>query len=684
MPQPTSTPWSYHSLLQYRVLNPSTMDDSGASSVSCAEHNTKERPGTDVDIENRAAAESHLLNTTVHHIAWKGVTVTVKDRETKLPKTIVDNAEGIVEAGELLAIMGPSGSGKTTLLDFLASRPTHAASAAGSVLVNGSSSSALARPAFRGITRFVEQDDALIGALTVRETLYFASRLSSSSSSSSSSSRRGGRTEEGREVTARVEALLGAFGLRNQADALVGTPLRKGISGGQKRRVGVAGQLVTGPRVLFLDEPTSGLDSVAGWEVVRYLRAVAKRNKLIVIASIHQPSTSTFNLFDKLLLMSHGKMHYFGPVSAVASHFESLGHQVPIHVNPAEFILELTNTDFSSDKGAAMRRLDQMQLAWAGSERARELAAAVASVERAGSGTAVDLGTLEKKPGLFSQVVTLLHRSFVKSYRDVVAYGIRLAMYTGLAIMLGTVWLRLPASQESIIPFINVIFYGSAFMSFMAVAYCPSYLEDYMQFIKEKRNGLYDATAMIISNFLIGIPYLFIFSLVFSSISYWLSNLQPTVQAFFTWILWVFLDLLAAESLVVLLTSIFPSFVVSLALVAFANGLWMSVDGFMVPTWMLNSFYKYAFHFWDYQKYVFENMMVNELSDRVYACTRLPHGDCSCMWSTELQDQCLVSGRYVAEYYGYAKGHMAKDVGIMLGIIFGYRLAAWLVLKLRK
>lgn len=162
--------------------------------------------------------------------------------------------------------MGPSGSGKTTLLNFLASRPTHAASSSGSVLVNGTS---LPQPAFREITRFVEQDDALIGALTVRETLYFASRLSSSPGKGSK-----------REVIQRVEGLLDAFGLTEQADALVGTPLRKGISGGQKRRVGVAGQLVTGPRVLFLDEPTSGLDSVAGWEVVRYLRGVAKRNKV--------------------------------------------------------------------------------------------------------------------------------------------------------------------------------------------------------------------------------------------------------------------------------------------------------------------------------------------------------------------------------------------------------------------
>ena len=172
---------------------------------------------------------------------------------------------------------------------------------------------------------------------------------------------------------------------------------------------------------------------MAVWSVVAWVQGLVLMDtlgQLIVIASIHQPSTSTFNLFDKLLLMSHGKMHYFGPVSTVTSHFESLGHQVPIHVNPAEYLLELTNTDFSSNREAAMQRLEQMQLAWAGSHRARELAASVAAAEERGSGV-VDLGTSEKQPGLSSVVMTLLHRSLVKSYRDVVAYGIRLAMYTG-------------------------------------------------------------------------------------------------------------------------------------------------------------------------------------------------------------------------------------------------------------
>jgi len=81
-------------------------------------------------------------------------------------------------------------------------------------------------------------------------------------------------------------------------------------------------------------------------------------------------------------------------------------------------------------------------------------------------------------------------------------------------------------------------------------------------------------------------------SILFSIVSYWLSNFHPSGEAFFTWVMWVFLDLVAAESLVVLVTAIFPNFVIALALVAFANGLWMSVAGFLVTPTILNTFWK--------------------------------------------------------------------------------------------
>ncbi|KAI1861575.1 hypothetical protein JX265_009542 [Neoarthrinium moseri] len=620
------------------------------------------------DMEQGSVTEAHLLNTTVESISWYGVTVAVKDRQSKSPRSLVENVEGIVRAGELCALMGPSGSGKTTLLNVLAHRETNAKTVDSTVLVNG-----LKMPlsTFRKISCFVEQEDALIGSLTVRETLSFASRLSTDTKSLPVKDR-----------VARIDSLLEAFGLREQADTLIGTPIRKGISGGQKRRVGVASQLITGPKILFLDEPTSGLDSTASYEVISYLKWVAKRNNLIVIASIHQPSTSTFNLFDKLLLLSKGKTHYFGPVPLVRQYYAQLGQTIPLEMNTAEYLLELVNTDFASSRGFAPEQVEYLQRAWEASPQCAgaryEMAAVTFDCGK------IVLDEAHQKPSVPSVIMTLLHRSLIKSYRDVVAYGIRIAMYLGLAIMMGTVWVRMDTDQSSIQPFTNGLFFGSAFMSFMAVAYVPAFLEDRLQYVKEHHNGLYGATELIISNFLIGIPYLFIISLLFSAISYWLINFRPSAPAFFTYLMWLFLDLLAAESLVVFFTSLFPSFVISLALVAFANGLWMSVGGFLVSPDILNVFYKYVFHYWDYQKWVFEGMMVNEFADRVYDCAQVPGGGCHCMYSTKLEQQCLIQGQGVLDQYGYRPGHMGRNVGILMAIVVGYRVAAWVVLTLRR
>ena len=167
--------------------------------------------------------------------------------------------------------------------------------------------------------------------------------------------------------------------------------------------------------------------------------------------------------------------------------------------------------------------------------------------------------------------------------------------------MMGTVWLRLPTTQDSIQPFINAIFFGSAFMSFMAVAYVPAFIEDRATFAKDRANGLYGALPFSIANFIIGLPYLFLIAVIFSVIAYWLSNFSPSGDAFMLWIMWLFLDLVAAESLVVLVSSLFPIFVVALAVVAFANGLWMSVGGFLVSPRILNVFWRFVFHYIDYQ-----------------------------------------------------------------------------------
>ncbi|KAF2149432.1 putative ABC transporter [Myriangium duriaei CBS 260.36] len=615
---------------------------------------------------------AQLTNTNVYSFGWKGITVTVKDRQTQQPKNLLSDINGMARAGQLVALMGPSGSGKSTLLNVLAHRTAALnASIKAGIYING----APADPGtFRKISAYVEQEDALVGSLTVRETLTFAARLSLP------------KTVSKAERIQRIDGLLSAFGLQNQSETLIGTPIRKGISGGQKRRVSVAAQLITSPKILFLDEPTSGLDSAASFEVVSFVKDIAKKHNLIVIASIHQPSTSTFAMFDKLLLLSQGRTAFSGPVNDVQGYFDACGYPIPIYMNPAEFIMDFVNTDFARDKDEVVSQLEIVHSTWAKSHLAEISSTELAEeMARGHEDREYASGLNEAHASPLSIQMALIHRSFIKSYRDIIAYGIRIAMYMGLAIMMGTIWLRLPPVQANIQSFINAIFFGGAFMSFMAVAYIPAFLEDRALFMKERANGLYGPTSFIVSNFLTGIPYLFIITILFSIIAYWLSNFRPTGQAFFTWIMWLFLDLLAAESLVVLISSVVPIFVVALAATAFANGLWMCTGGFLVPPQQLNVFWYYVFHFIDYQSYVFQGMMINEFSDRVYDCPRNSDGSCGgCMYQSSLANQCQIQGKAVLDSYHYGAGETGKWVGIMLCIVLGYRVLGWLVLYFRR
>ncbi|CAK7231848.1 hypothetical protein SBRCBS47491_008068 [Sporothrix bragantina] len=623
------------------------------------------------DIELNAVPTAHLANDVIDHFAWRDVRVVVKDRQTREPLSILAESAGIVHAGEMLALMGPSGSGKTTLLNALAHRPAAAgAVTTGTVLANGEQATA---SVIRDVSAYVEQEDALIGSITVRETMIFAARLALPSSVSR------------REAFRRVDDLIASFGLQSQAHTIVGTPIKKGLSGGQKKRLGVASRLVTSPNILFLDEPTSGLDSALSGEVIRYIKEISKRNNLIVISSIHQPSTTTYQMFDKLALLSLGRMCYFGSVQDAPAYFARIGYPVAPATNPAEHLLDLINIDLDRN-GEVRARTQKIIDAWAGSHERQALDAAIEAASHAPS-SRPSLAKLKlPKPSPWIVPLTLLHRSWIKSYRDVVAYAIRIVMYLGLGILMGTVFLRLQTSQEYIQPFINALFFGGAFMSFMAVAYVPAFLEDLHTFQSERANGLVGPLAFLVSNFVIGMPFLFLIAVVFSVVEYWLTNFRPDGSAFMMWILWLFLDLLAAESLVVLVSSIFPVFVVALAIAAFANGLWMAVDGFLVPMNILNVFWKYVFHYIDYQAYVFQGMMVNEFGSRDYRCAKAADGQSyQCMYPGDKNAEGIIQGTDVLRAFNIQTGQTGTWIGISIAIIFGYRVLAYLALRfLRK
>ncbi|KAK9472575.1 P-loop containing nucleoside triphosphate hydrolase protein [Dipodascopsis tothii] len=599
----------------------------------------------------------------VNEFRWADVTVKVPNKAAASGESVLlDRAYGVLRPGDVMALMGPSGSGKTTLLNVLAHRGVPpAAQLEGVVSIDGETATTAG---IRRVSAYVEQEDSLIGSLTVRETVDFAARLSQVPASV--------RRD-------RVAEILGLLGIAGQADTRVGTPLQKGISGGQKRRVSVASQIITSPRVLFLDEPTSGLDSTASHEVISTIRRIAKLEGMIVVTSIHQPSTATFQLFDQVTFLSRGRTVYNGPVAALTEYFATTAHPVAAFFNPSEFVLDLINTDFVTDDADASDKLavvDRLCAHWhAHADEWAAPPALAAESKRSSSSAEV---TTSAGPALeLRQTLTLLRRLAIKSRRDILAYYVRVVMYLGLAIMMGTVWLRLSTAQRNIQPFINAIFFSGAFMSFMSVAYIPAYLEDFSSYRKDRANGLYGPFAFVVSNLIIGLPFLFAIALIFSVVTYFMCNFHHSATGFFKYLMWLFLDLVAAESMTVFVSTAFPIFVVALALTAFANGLWMSVGGFLVSANVINKFWYYTFYWVNYQRYVFQGMMFNEFENRDYECDSA----CHCMYTSALESECKIEGTAVLESLGYSTENVGLWAGLVVALVAAYRLMTYLVLR---
>ena len=183
-------------------------------------------------------------------------------------------------------------AGKSTCLDILAHKPKNG-SVKGDVRLNGVR---LSDAEVRKMCGFVDQEDMLMGTLTVRETLMYSALLRLPQSMSMEAKR------------VRVQEVMQELGIDHLADRKIGVPGQRGISGGEKRRVSIAQELVTNPQILFLDEPTSGLDSFSAFVVVETLSRLARNHRRIIICTIHQPRSNIFALFDRLLLLAEGRM----------------------------------------------------------------------------------------------------------------------------------------------------------------------------------------------------------------------------------------------------------------------------------------------------------------------------------------------------------------------------------------
>lgn len=456
----------------------------------------------------------------------EGASIALHEYTYQIGETqILDNISGRFLAGRLTAIMGPSGSGKTSLIETLTGSDlgsSNSSFSATRLILNGKECT---RNDIAAISGFVPQDDIYAATMTVYEAIAMSADL------------RLPKTVSKDERKKRVEEVLAMFNLSGCAATILGSHSSRGISGGEKRRVSIAREIISNPPVLFLDEPTSGLDANTSLTVMRTLKELAEQGRTIVV-TIHQPSSEIFGLIDDLVLLVGGKVAYWGPGRKAVNYFDDLGFRCPEFANPADFIfLEvlqsaqlLETSQYTSELRTKASSLD-LVLAWEQSPERRKLVdkIMIKDPEKYPHET-----PLICKAPFFKQLMTLYLLYFRAGLRSPLSLPMRLifACYSGLMVGLTYAMLRSNGFIDQIrgkagaLSFLTSLCFVGGFQGCLQVMW-----EDRTVFMRDYRSHYYDITPAYFAKNLVIIPFDFFGGILTVLIAYYMIGLNPAFSA---------------------------------------------------------------------------------------------------------------------------------------------------------
>ncbi|KXS21368.1 P-loop containing nucleoside triphosphate hydrolase protein, partial [Gonapodya prolifera JEL478] len=426
-------------------------------------------------------------------IGVAGLSYSIEQPNTRLPRQILRNVDVTFSPGKLTGVLGVSGVGKTTLLRAIGGF-LNGGNLSGDVKVNGND---LSPVELRKIVGFVFQDDLQLPTLTPRE--YFTQ----------SAVLRLPETLSALEKSRRVEETLTSLQLSSVADNLVGQPPH-GISGGERKRLSIGLELIINPSILLVDEPTSGLDAFSALNVMELLKNLTMKGKTVV-ASIHQPSSEIFNIFDDILILAEGAVVFHGPVSSVVPYFTERGFRCPEYTNPADyvFINILSPTLAPSPIPKLVDSFAKQQ----------------SHGQHHQVGNGISPGIAKEMVSFWTQYKFLYVRAFRNSLRNRLVLRARIAQILFVNLLIGITYYNLPSrpaeaqiqDRGGLLFILSVSGFMSAILNVLG-----TFLLERNVFERENQCGYYDVPAYFFSKVAVELPNQIWVPFVGISISYWL------------------------------------------------------------------------------------------------------------------------------------------------------------------
>ena len=500
--------------------------------------------------------------------------------------TVLSNVTTSIAPHTLSAWMGPSGCGKTSLVSVAAGLiDSNDLVDSSSIQINGGKGSLPKR--FVGV---VWQDDLLLSNLTVKETIRFAARLKNPMEVSN------------KEVEMLVDNTLSKLGLTHVQDSLIGMPggsgKSRGISGGERKRVAVAVELVARPSILILDEPTSGLDASTAHQLMVTLKSLAELGHSIAVV-IHQPRTSIFNMFDNLLLLSKGKVVYEGEPSGARQFLEACPDvgTLPPETGLADWIMDVINDDEKKDgtlpslwKEHCIKQQQDIPQCRSGNQLTQRH---IANSRRSSKFSQMErrlssLKELEESEPKFQSSfwvqIKLLTKRALRQQRGQRLTSVAAVVTFAWTLFTCLAWGRLPDnttyvfSRASLLFFIIIAQANGVVTSSVMIFSSERHLLS-----RERAKKLYGVlpyfTAMTLSDMINSV----ILPTVYGCVVYWVCNLRPTAEAFFSYLLTFYLTISAAQSMGLFLSVLMPNSKIALLLAPMLCLSLFILGGFYMP-----------------------------------------------------------------------------------------------------
>nr|XP_022913355.1 ATP-binding cassette sub-family G member 1-like isoform X1 [Onthophagus taurus] len=454
------------------------------------------------------------------NIEFDGICYNAK--QNKVRKQILSNLTGSFKFGEMTAIMGPSGAGKSTLLNILTGYQRKGV--IGGIRKVSCYTNAIITDKLRKNSCYIMQDDRLNPLFTVWEIMSIAADL-----------------KRGRNLTKKskenlIDEILTSLALTTCKNTRCGM-----LSGGQKKRLSIALELIDNPPVMFLDEPTTGLDSLSTYQCISILRNLAKAGRTI-ICTIHQPSATIFEMFDQIYVLAKGQCVYSGPPTRTVEYLSNLGLYCPKYHNPADYLIETANCDYGdlTDLLVSFNKKTKFEEGLISKEYGEDVELTLSNKD----------SCKYEPPSEFYKFSVLLKRTFLHLYRDWTVTQLRLALHTLIGTFLGIIFLNYGSDGSKSVSNAGFLLITSAYLTYTAMM--PAVLKFPLELPVIKReqfNNWYKLRTYYASFLVSHIPIQVIFCIAYACVAYFLSAQPAEANRFFMFVLICCLISISAEGM---------------------------------------------------------------------------------------------------------------------------------------